>query len=163
MLSLKNRKAVSPVIATVILVAIAITVAVAVAFWIGGITGQYTRFEKLEISTAYCEANATFSEWRITLDLRNTGTIESAIINCLVNGKKIGDYTGITAEADIGGVVTPLDFSAGNKMVLPAGLSGKVILHVAYTGSYSFTSGTTIEVSVLSSAGNNYMKMVTLT
>jgi flagellin-like protein len=33
----RRRRAVSPVIATVILVAIAITVSVAVAYWMGGI------------------------------------------------------------------------------------------------------------------------------
>jgi flagellin-like protein len=48
----RSRRAVSPVIATVILVAIAITVAVAVAYWMGGIAGQYTRFEQIEIQSA---------------------------------------------------------------------------------------------------------------
>ncbi len=45
---LKNRKAVSPVIATVILVAVAITISVAVAYWMGGISSQYTKFENLD-------------------------------------------------------------------------------------------------------------------
>lgn len=48
-----NRRAVSPVIATVILVAVAITVSVAVAYWMGGIAGQYTSFEKIEVRAHY--------------------------------------------------------------------------------------------------------------
>ncbi|RLG80884.1 MAG: DUF4352 domain-containing protein, partial [Thermoprotei archaeon] len=40
-------KAISPVIATVIIVAVAITIAIAVAFWMTGIVGAMTRFEKL--------------------------------------------------------------------------------------------------------------------
>jgi FlaG/FlaF family flagellin (archaellin) len=63
---------VSPVIATVILVAVAITVAVAVAYWMGGIAGQYTKFEKVEIQSAVCTNNGTF--WTIEMKLKNTGT-----------------------------------------------------------------------------------------
>jgi len=47
-----NRKGISPVIATVIIVAVTITVAIAISFWMGGIAGLYTRFEKLEITYA---------------------------------------------------------------------------------------------------------------
>jgi len=50
---LRKRRAVSPVIATVILVAITITVAVAVAYWMSSIAGQYTQFEKVEIQSGY--------------------------------------------------------------------------------------------------------------
>ena len=52
-LKLKNRKGLSPVISTVILVAVAITVAVAVAYWMSSIAGQYTTFEKVEIPAHY--------------------------------------------------------------------------------------------------------------
>ena len=57
----------SPVIATVILVAVAITVAVAVAYWMGGIAGQYTKFEKVEIQTAYSVRNAG-NGWNISME-----------------------------------------------------------------------------------------------
>jgi len=52
---LRERRAISPVIATVILVAVAITVAVGVSYWMSGIAGQYTAFEKVEISTGYSD------------------------------------------------------------------------------------------------------------
>ncbi len=52
----KTRKAVSPVIATVILVAVAITVAVGVSYWMSGISSQYTQFEKVEIQTGYASS-----------------------------------------------------------------------------------------------------------
>ena len=45
---MKSRKGISPVIATVILVAVAITVSVSVAYWMGGISSLYTRLEKIE-------------------------------------------------------------------------------------------------------------------
>ncbi|RJS77410.1 hypothetical protein CW711_06650, partial [Candidatus Bathyarchaeota archaeon] len=40
----RNKRALSPVIATVVLVAVTIVVAVAVSYWMGGIAGLYTRF-----------------------------------------------------------------------------------------------------------------------
>ena len=48
---LKNRKAVSQVTATMILVAVAMTIAVTVAYWMGGISSQYITFEKVEMGT----------------------------------------------------------------------------------------------------------------
>lgn len=171
MMRLRNKRAVSPVIATVILVAIAITIAVAVAFWIGGITSQYTRFEKLEISSAYCETNAT-GDWQITMDARDTGTTDATIINVFVNSKKAEDYLGSPYNIRVfNGSWTQIDFAGNgtslpNKITIVAGQSSKIIVLIDQTPdpvTYSFSSGTTVEVSLHSAAGNNYMKMVTLT
>lgn len=52
--NVRRRRAVSPVIGTVILVAVAITVSVAVSYWMGGIAGQYAKFEKVEVQTGVC-------------------------------------------------------------------------------------------------------------
>jgi hypothetical protein len=49
----------------VILVAVAITVSVAVAYWMGGIAGQYTKFEKVEIQSAICTVGAGSGNWTI--------------------------------------------------------------------------------------------------
>ncbi|MCJ7771405.1 DUF4352 domain-containing protein, partial [Candidatus Bathyarchaeota archaeon] len=49
---MRSRKGISPVIATVILVAVAITVSVSVAYWMGGISSLYTRLEKIEVQSA---------------------------------------------------------------------------------------------------------------
>ena len=51
MSTLKNRKAIIPEIATMILVAVALTIAVTVAYWMGGISSQYITFEKVEMGT----------------------------------------------------------------------------------------------------------------
>lgn len=100
----KKRKAVSPVIATVVLVAVAITIAVAVSYWMSGISSQYTQFEKVEVTGAYCKSGegnwradessavTPYSCWNITLDFRNTGTTEATIIGCSVSSIAIADY-----------------------------------------------------------------------
>ena len=66
MTKLRKRKGVSPVIATVILVAVTITVAVAVAYWMSGIAGQYTSFEKVEIQSAVITYESP-AHWQIGL------------------------------------------------------------------------------------------------
>jgi len=65
---LRNRRAVSPVIATVILVAITITVAVAVAYWMSSIAGQYTQFEKVEIQSGYASILAEVPDREYTVE-----------------------------------------------------------------------------------------------
>lgn len=135
-------------------------------------SGLYTRFEKIEVTSAYCQIDATLSTWNITLDVRNTGTTDSSIINVFVNSKKVQDYGGSpywinvydsTGKAiDFGKTPNP------DKMTIVAGQSAKLIVTIAEspTGTpapYSFGSGTTVEVSMGSAAGNSYMKMITLT
>jgi hypothetical protein len=49
--TLKNRRAIGPEIATMILVGVAMTIAVTVAYWMGGISSQHITFEKVEMGT----------------------------------------------------------------------------------------------------------------
>jgi flagellin-like protein len=84
----KGRKnsGISPVVATVILVAVAIVIAIAVAFWASGLVGVFTRFEKLEIVSAIMTDENTF-----TVRIRNTGSADSSIVQVVVQGKAIGE------------------------------------------------------------------------
>ena len=81
----QKRKAVSPVIATVILVAVAITVAVGVSYWMGGISSQYTQFEKVEIQTGYGVYNTTGTYWNITMVIKNSGSADATINTVFLN------------------------------------------------------------------------------
>jgi hypothetical protein len=53
----RGKAGISPVVATVILVAVAIVIAIAVAFWASGLVGVFTRFEKIEIQSAYWDGD----------------------------------------------------------------------------------------------------------
>ena len=174
----KSRRAVSPVIATVILVAVAITIAVAVSYWMGGISSQYTRFEKIEVTSAYCEYITTLnadnstvwstpqSGWKITLDFRNTGTTEASIDDAFVNSKKIADYD-VTPGDDL---ITAWEVygdeevfvSWREKITVVPGAEGSLYIVILDDSDISFTSGTTVEIAIHTGAGNTYMKMVTL-
>ncbi len=81
------RKGISPVIATVIIVAVAIAIAVAVAFWITGIVGLFTRYEKLEIVNAYADWNDTDGTWIVVLQVRNAGSSDATIDEIFINGR----------------------------------------------------------------------------
>jgi flagellin-like protein len=76
-----GKSGISPVVATVILVAIAIVIAIAVAFWATGLVGVFTRFEKLEITSIYYENN------KVVLIVKNTGSADATIDNIFVNGR----------------------------------------------------------------------------
>jgi flagellin-like protein len=77
----RKKSGISPVVATVILVAVAIVIAIAVAFWASGLVGVFTRFEKLEIVSAVMVDNNRFN-----VTIRNTGSADSAIIQVVVQG-----------------------------------------------------------------------------
>jgi len=99
---LRRRRAVSPVIATVIIVAVTITVAVAVSYWISGISSQYTSFEKVEIKSAYASRKDdgdgglpevfTFKGWVIKIGVQNTGSQTSTLESVYVNNKPLDEY-----------------------------------------------------------------------
>jgi flagellin-like protein len=122
----RKKSGISPVVATVILVAVAIVTAIAVAFWASGLVGVFTRFEKLEIVSAIMTDEDTF-----TVRIRNTGSADSSIIQVVVQGRAIGTpddpiafKVGQTLECQIGvenspppGITVELAFhSAGGKV-----------------------------------------------
>lgn len=83
----RSIKAVSPVIATIIIVAIAITMSIAVAYWVLGLGSSFTKYEKVEFTSAY--ADLTGGNFVAVMNFKNTGsataTVDSATI--FYNGK----------------------------------------------------------------------------
>jgi len=86
----RSSSGISPVVATVILVAIAIVIAIAVAFWASGLVGVFTRFEKLEIRSAYVSGDD------VILKVKNTGSADTTIDDIFINGKPSSEW-GITS------------------------------------------------------------------
>ncbi|RLF16807.1 MAG: hypothetical protein DRZ82_10420, partial [Thermoprotei archaeon] len=95
----RNNTAISPVIATVIIVAVTITVAIAVAYWMGGIAGLYTRFEQLEIVEAYAVKDETNKCWRVVLKVMNKGSSPATIDGIYLNGVPFDQYQEPTDKA----------------------------------------------------------------
>ena len=81
----RKSSGISPVVATVILVAVAIVIAIAVAFWASGLVGVFTRFEKLEITSAIMTSANEFQ-----VRIRNAGSADTQIIQVVVQGRAVG-------------------------------------------------------------------------
>ncbi|GAG85816.1 unnamed protein product, partial [marine sediment metagenome] len=136
---LRKRKGVSPVIATVIIVAVTITVAVAVAYWMSGIAGQYTQFEKVEIQSAECNFIPESTEipvvpkahWVIVIDLKNSGTKTATLNDVFINDKKATLATAAPGAEDIG-ISASIGTSGTTSTPLPieSGATGIVTVYI---------------------------------
>jgi len=151
-----NMRAISPVIATVIIVSVAIAIAVAVAFWMTGITGLFTRYEKLEIVSAY--ATSSDGGWTITIIVRNTGTTDTTVDQVFINGIPSNQVDGISSFTVDG--VSDTTFSPPNN---PLSLRTGETATIQFTlNSDGFKPGQIVEVKLHTAAGNEYPKSVQL-
>ena len=123
----KGKKALSPVIAAIILIAVTVAVSIAVAAWMGALTFTFMGTEQLEIQGCTFNPGNT----NITLSVQNTGTADLTI-----SKYKIGTAGTPTALA------SPVDVAQG--------ASGSVVVPLAWT------SGTTYDVYLLTSTGKQF-------
>ena len=93
---LKSKKALSPVIASIILIAVTVAVSIAVAAWMGALTFTFMKTEELKITSMTFD-DATHNT--ITLKVRNTGTGSVTVANAKVNGNATATCTPTTVEA----------------------------------------------------------------
>ena len=79
----KNSKALSPVVASIILIAVTVAVSIAVAAWMGALTVGFMETKTVTITDAqFTDAGTT-----ITLPIKNTGTGDVTIASAKVNGE----------------------------------------------------------------------------
>lgn len=170
---IENKKALSPVIATIILVSITIVVAISVSYWMGSLAGTYTRFEKLEITSAY-PSKVTFagvpqdwasgSGWNITINVKNTGSADAALDNVFINGKPFNVFSGTKLCVQYNGAVynsTTADLSA----VVNSGASDNLCLYIKADSDQgiTFSSGLTLDIKLHTASGKEYPKLIELT
>jgi flagellin-like protein len=128
----RKKSGISPVVATVILVAVAIVIAIAVAFWASGLVGVFTRFEKIEIVSAYWNVS------QVVVIAKNSGSSDAVVDAIFVNGRPCS--TGLNSPISIGGQIT-FNVGTGGNCVVPGGVTNEIALHT--------TSGKTYPVAVL--------------
>lgn len=151
----ENRKAVSPVISTIIIVAVAIAISIAVAFWLGGITSIFTRFEKLEIPTAYAKADT--GGWTVTLEVKNTGTTDVTITDILINGIPLTNNE--LSSLNVTGID---DTDASNGISLPTGKACTIEIPNTVITSSKYSAGQSITITLHTAGGQDYPKTVVL-
>ena len=158
---MQKRRGISPVIATVIIVAVTIAVAIAVAFWMTGIVGLFTAAEKLEIVSAYAQAQD--GGWQITAVIRNTGTTQTTIDSMFINGILAASYVNNNwQQSGSTPCVGAPNFNPGN--TLKPGESATVTfeLNAGDCGTFNAQPGVSIEVKFHTTGGKEYPKLLVL-
>ena len=85
----KNAKALSPVVASIILIAVTVAVSIAVAAWMGALTVGFMATEEVKITSI------TFTDTTITLTVNNTGTSPVTISEAWVNNVQMSSVDGL--------------------------------------------------------------------
>ncbi len=161
---MRRRRGVSSVTATVLLVAIPSTVAVAIGYWMGGIAGQHTQFEQIEIQNVKCTKDISDSVnyfWNISLSLKNTGTRDVTLVSAYINEVEVDRYgvTTFTPASDDDWAT-----SMSTTTYLTMGNSTVVFFYIDpdKTGT-TLSSGTMVNIKIYSSGGMDYLKLILLT
>ena len=123
----KNSKGLSPVIASIILIAVTVAVSVVVAAWMGGMTiGLMGNAEQATITNLGFFDSATAASDTITVSIQNTGNAPISITQVLLNTQVPADITA-TLPLDIAKnelnsdiVITGLDLVSGDEYTLKA-------------------------------------------
>jgi flagellin-like protein len=76
----KNAKALSPVVASIILIAVTVAVSIAVAAWMGALVVGQMSTEEAKVTSI------TWGTDTVTLTVRNTGTTDILIVEAYANG-----------------------------------------------------------------------------
>jgi flagellin-like protein len=157
-----NLKAVSPVIATIIIVAITITMSIAVAYWVLGLGSSFTKYEKVEFTSGYADLNG--NTFVTILNFKNTGSATATVDNATIfyNGKpSVAFITGDQPNALFNNCTTALTPTPTTATVnLKPGESGNATITMAQGSTW--VSGMTVEVMIQTSAGKQYPKVITL-
>ncbi|HML03022.1 MAG TPA: archaellin/type IV pilin N-terminal domain-containing protein [Candidatus Bathyarchaeia archaeon] len=132
---LKSRKALSPVIASIILVAVTVAVSIAVAAWMGALTFSFTKNDQFTIASVVFGTTAPTYTY-INMTISNTGS---------------SSWT-ITSPAQINSVTT-VPVTAYTSLTCAAGSSITIKLTPA-TGNPTLSSGNQYSITVLLSDGN---------
>ena len=130
---LKSKKALSPVVASIILIAVTVAVSIAVAAWMGALTFTFTQTEELAITAMTFPTSSS-----IKLTVKNTGTSSVTVSTVYVNDVAINS-TNISFTGS---------FSSSG--TLNAGDTGYITI-----SSYSWTAGNKYRVVLQSSSGKN--------
>jgi flagellin-like protein len=81
----KSRKALSPVIATIILIAVTVAVSIAVAAWMGALTFSFMGSSSLTVTNVTFSGTTNTTNNKIVLSIKNTGTKTVTIGQVKVN------------------------------------------------------------------------------
>jgi flagellin-like protein len=128
----RSRKALSPVVASIILIAVTVAVSIAVAAWMGALTFSFTNTERINITNmTFQVGDATHGS--ILIIANNTGTSAVTINEAWVNNFKM----------------------ATTNPTLPQSIQANAGLALNIT--VAITQGYSYQVKIVSSKGNQFL------
>jgi len=153
-LDIQENRGISPVITTVIIVAVGIAVAIATALWMNGLVSTFTRFERLEIISAY--AIPTQDGCNVYVTIKNTGSSDATITSILINGIPISSSE-ISGISLVNPSSLPFHINVGNTtcFIISISSNNKV-------GSGKLISGVTANFDFHTAAGRDYLTSLML-
>jgi flagellin-like protein len=141
----KNRKAISPVLATVILIAITLIAAIAVAGFVFGLFGTFTSTAQVQASVTSCVASGSGATAQETCSLVLTN---SGNANTLITGVCSLTFGGSTYTATASATGT-------STTTVPSGGSGTYQCQDAAGTGHSAGAGSQVTGAVILSNGGN--------
>jgi len=130
---LRSRKALSPVVASIILIAVTVAVSIAVAAWMGALTFTFMATEQIQITNIQFGPTGAGTKW-IALTVNNTGTSAVTINEAWVLTTKM-------TNTDLDPTL-PKSIEANKGIIL--------------TMNYTWNSGSNYACKLLSSKGNQF-------
>jgi len=100
---LKSKKALSPVVASIILIAVTVAVSIAVAAWMGALTFTFMRTEPYNIVSVTFSGTSGAANNSIVMRIQNTGTASFTVDT---SGKVNGVTKTLTAQVTIAAAAT---------------------------------------------------------
>jgi len=133
---LKSKKALSPVVAAIILIAVTVAVSIAVAAWMGALTFTFMATEQLEVQGASFSAASSSGVADatnfITLTVQNTGSADLT-----VDSYKLGVSGTVHTITEV-----PVAQGANPTVTCTTGADGE-----------PWTTGTTYDIYIITSTG----------
>jgi flagellin-like protein len=113
----KCRKALSPVVAAIILIAVTVAVSIAVAAWMGALTFTFMKTEELKIIDMDFQGISGNATNTIVLTIKNTGTGSVTVDQVKVNGvtKTFSGTTSYDPGDQSTLTINSVGWSTGNK------------------------------------------------
>lgn len=127
----RNKKALSPVVASIILIAVTVAVSIAVAAWMGALSFSFMGTEQLTISKLYWNTSGNGFNMTVT----NSGTKDVTISQIQVNY----GTTGMGEQPD------------NIPLPLKTGTSANVTVLI-----FPYTSGTAYDISAVTASGYKF-------
>jgi flagellin-like protein len=135
----KNAKALSPVVASIILIAVTVAVSIAVAAWMGALVVGQMDTEQIQMGTPTFAAGAA-GTGNVTIAVKNSGTSALVLSNIYLNGNAV-------VEDDL--------TSASEITALPYTLAANAQVTLSFDAT--IVTGNNYEVKVVTAKNNPFL------